>query len=220
MKQLQAAVEQSADNDRLQPEQEVPGCWRPTEACTWPQLLRPLWFHRLLGRVCCYSGGGEQDGAERGGSDRGGGESALQASKPTQCLWPGWDSRSCPQALPWLPCPCLHYSVPEVSGSGSHPLHLEVLKCCPCSQETLPVCPQRLSSHCPDIYPLQMYGAYCAETTARGYPVVSRPVAVCLHSKQKHRGCYPDCNYAVLKHLEKPKASARMLFLDFSSAFN
>ena len=30
--------------------------------------------------------------------------------------------------------------------------------------------------------------------TACGYPIVSRPVAVCLHSKQKHRGCYPDCD--------------------------
>ena len=98
---------------------------------------------------------------------------------------PGAVLKHCQDSL----CPCLHYSVPEVSGIGSHPLHLEVLKCCPCPQGTLPVCPQRLSSHCPDIYPLQMY-----KTTACGYPIVSRPVVVCLHSKQKHRGCYPDCD--------------------------
>ena len=49
--------------------------------------------------------------------------------------------------------------------------------------------------------------------TARDHPVVPRPFAVCLHSKQKYGGCYPDwvpCRFG----------EARMLFLDFSSAFN
>ena len=39
-----------------------------------------------------------------------------------------------------------------------------------------------------------MYVAYYAATTAHGHPVVSRPVAVCLHSKQKYGGYYPNCD--------------------------
>ena len=62
------------------------------------------------------------------------------------------------------------------------------------SQETLSICPQQPSPCCLDIYPLQMYGAYCAATTASGYSIIPRPFAVCLLSKQKYGGCYPYCD--------------------------
>ena len=64
-----------------------------------------------------------------------------------------------------------------------------------------------------------MYRAYCAETTARGYPIVSRPVAVAYTPNRNTEDAILTVTHAVLKHLEKPKASTQMLFLDFLSAF-
>ena len=66
-----------------------------------------------------------------------------------------------------------------------------------------------------------MYGAYGTTTTAHGYSTIPQDPLQFAYSRNRNtEDAILTVLHAILKHLEKSKAYARLLFLDFSSAFN
>ena len=106
---------------------------------------------------------------------------------------PGAVLRYCHNSLAQSSQDCSIGSWTPVTSPHPHPPHhLEVLKCHPCPQETLPVWSQWQLLCCPNIHPLQMYAAYGATTAAHGRSTALRPLTVCLLLEHKHWGCNPD----------------------------